>query len=174
MTRGRGTKIDWSDNLVEQLKDLWAEGKSASQIARALGGGHTRSAVIGKAHRLKLLGRAKPERKPAAFKMPSNHGTARNRKVLPLPIQREAHPDPLLTTDGDKITMLTVSDRTCRWPHGDPLDADFHFCGHVPKEGRPYCEAHCQRAAAKKFLSEDPDAPQLQRRANNQHQRMFG
>ena len=60
---------------VEQLKTLWTEGLSASQIARALGG-VTRNAVIGKVHRLGLAGRASPSRSerprlPMAPKVPS-------------------------------------------------------------------------------------------------------
>ncbi|HVP83788.1 MAG TPA: GcrA family cell cycle regulator, partial [Rhizomicrobium sp.] len=43
--------MGWTDERVEQLKNLWTEGLSASQIARALGG-VTRNAVIGKVHRL--------------------------------------------------------------------------------------------------------------------------
>src|ERR1700747_2868372 len=53
--------LNWSDDRVEQLKLLWTEGLSASQIARALGG-VTRNAVIGKVHRLGLAGRATPPR----------------------------------------------------------------------------------------------------------------
>ena len=47
----------WTDERVELLKKLWAEGLSASQIAGRLGG-VTRNAVIGKVHRLGLSGRA--------------------------------------------------------------------------------------------------------------------
>src|SRR6185437_10813421 len=47
----------WTDDRVDQLKSLWTEGLSASQIARALGEGITRNAVIGKVHRLGLAGR---------------------------------------------------------------------------------------------------------------------
>ena len=53
--------INWTDDRVEQLKNMWTEGLSASQIARALGG-VTRNAVIGKVHRLGLAGRASPSR----------------------------------------------------------------------------------------------------------------
>ena len=48
----------WTDERVELLKKLWADGLSASQIAAELGG-ITRNAVIGKVHRLGLSGRAK-------------------------------------------------------------------------------------------------------------------
>jgi GcrA cell cycle regulator len=52
--------MSWTDDRVELLSRLWLEGKSASQIATALGGGLTRNAVIGKVHRLGLAGRVKP------------------------------------------------------------------------------------------------------------------
>ena len=50
--------MSWTDERVELLKKLWADGLSASQIAGELGG-ITRNAVIGKVHRLGLSGRAK-------------------------------------------------------------------------------------------------------------------
>jgi GcrA cell cycle regulator len=52
--------MGWTEERVELLKKLWMEGLSASQIAAVLGDGITRNAVIGKVHRLKLTGRAKP------------------------------------------------------------------------------------------------------------------
>jgi GcrA cell cycle regulator len=52
--------MGWTEERVELLKKLWLEGLSASQIAGVLGDGVTRNAVIGKVHRLKLTGRAKP------------------------------------------------------------------------------------------------------------------
>jgi GcrA cell cycle regulator len=52
--------MGWTEERVELLKKLWMEGLSASQIAAVLGDGVTRNAVIGKVHRLKLSGRAKP------------------------------------------------------------------------------------------------------------------
>jgi GcrA cell cycle regulator len=52
--------MGWTEERVELLKKLWLEGLSASQIAGVLGEGVTRNAVIGKVHRLKLTGRAKP------------------------------------------------------------------------------------------------------------------
>ncbi|OFW84066.1 MAG: hypothetical protein A2018_03235 [Alphaproteobacteria bacterium GWF2_58_20] len=49
----------WTDARVRRLKELWTKGKSASEIAEAIGG-LTRNAVIGKAHRLGLSGRVSP------------------------------------------------------------------------------------------------------------------
>lgn len=44
----------WTDARVEVLKALWEQGKTASEISFALGGGISRNAIIGKAHRLGL------------------------------------------------------------------------------------------------------------------------
>ena len=51
--------MSWTDDRVDTLKTMWGEGKSASQIAKELGG-VTRNAVIGKVHRLGLSNRATP------------------------------------------------------------------------------------------------------------------
>src|SRR4051812_12067697 len=70
----------WTEEIVEQLKQHWIDGKSASQIASLLGNGVTRNAVIGKVHRLGLAGRAKT---PSA-------SVARPRRVAPPPAHRMA------------------------------------------------------------------------------------
>jgi hypothetical protein len=57
----------WTDERVEALRKLWADGKSAAQVALAIGGGATRSAVIGKVHRIGIANRsfaAVPENAP--------------------------------------------------------------------------------------------------------------
>src|SRR5579863_3730490 len=51
--------MSWTDEKVELLRQLWMDGRSASQISAVLGQGLTRNAVIGKVHRLGLAGRAK-------------------------------------------------------------------------------------------------------------------
>ena len=48
--------MSWTDERVEKLQEMWAEGHSAAQIAKVLGG-VTRNAVIGKVHRLGLSNR---------------------------------------------------------------------------------------------------------------------
>ena len=53
--------MSWTDERVELLSRLWLDGRSASQIAAALGAGLTRNAVIGKVHRLGLAGRVKSD-----------------------------------------------------------------------------------------------------------------
>jgi GcrA cell cycle regulator len=103
----------------------------------------TRNAVIGKVHRLGLAGRASPSRSerprlPMAPKAPSIRSH--------VPAVAVIEEDPLQLEDGSHATVLTISDRMCRWPIGDPAATEFHFCGHSPKSGSPYCEAHARKA----------------------------
>jgi len=49
----------WTDERIDQLKQMWQAGMTASQIAEALTG-VSRNAVIGKAHRLGLESRPSP------------------------------------------------------------------------------------------------------------------
>ena len=47
----------WDKQRMEVLTRLWLSGETARMIAEKLGGGVTRNAVIGKAHRLGLTGK---------------------------------------------------------------------------------------------------------------------
>lgn len=132
---------NWTDDRVEQLKNLWTEGLSASQIARAMGG-VTRNAVIGKVHRLGLAGRATPSRSDRP-RLPMAPKISMRTHTPPVPIVEE---DPVTLDDGRHATVLTINDRMCRWPIGDPSEDQFHFCGRSPKSGSPYCEAHARKA----------------------------
>jgi GcrA cell cycle regulator len=118
----------WTDERVSRLKELWSQGKTASEIGVALGG-ISRNAVIGKVHRLKLSGRPSP--------------------IKHRPIE-QAPPSP--TIGGGTATILALGDRSCKWPMGDPLAADFHFCGKSAAPGIPYCADHSQLAYQPKKL----------------------
>ena len=41
-----------------------------------------------------------------------------------------------------KLTLMELTERTCKWPIGDPATDDFWFCGLPSVPGKPYCEAH--------------------------------
>ena len=49
--------VQWDEPRTELLTRLWLSGETARKIAERLGGGITRNAVIGKAHRLGLTGK---------------------------------------------------------------------------------------------------------------------
>ncbi len=50
----------WTDTNIETLKDLWSKGETATEIANKIGAGLSRNAIIGKAHRLRLVRRENP------------------------------------------------------------------------------------------------------------------
>ncbi len=141
----------WTEDRVEILAKLWADGLSASQIATQLGG-VTRNAVIGKVHRLGLSGRAKPSR-PA--KRAAKRTTARTRRTAGsrgLMPRRAAPPPPIAPLEakplpnGEFATILTINEQMCKWPIGDPSSAEFRFCGRGTNKAEPYCKAHAQLA----------------------------
>ena len=41
-----------------------------------------------------------------------------------------------------KLNLLELTERTCKWPIGDPSTSEFWFCGHPSEQGKPYCETH--------------------------------
>lgn len=162
--------MSWTDERVELLKSLWAEGLSASQIAAQLGG-ISRNAVIGKVHRLKLSsrGRAAPSqpRPKKQARGPSGNrpagrpaGSARTVSAVvgatALQQQFEADADllpPVIRSREEvvvpisrRLALTELTERTCKWPIGDPLGEDFHFCGNESGESGPYCTYHAKLA----------------------------
>jgi len=41
-----------------------------------------------------------------------------------------------------KISLMELTERTCKWPIGDPSTEEFWFCGHDSEAGKPYCKTH--------------------------------
>jgi GcrA cell cycle regulator len=152
--------MGWTDERVELLKKLWAEGLSASQIAARLGG-VTRNAVIGKVHRLGLSGRATSSRssspRPRRTHVPrANRGSSLmfgTRGANALKPHYEAEPDyspapleELVIPLNERASIMTLKEAMCRWPIGDPGEPEFHFCGRKTCASLPYCEHHARMA----------------------------
>jgi GcrA cell cycle regulator len=146
----------WTEERVELLKKLWAEGLSASQVAKQLGG-VTRNAVIGKIHRLGLSGRATTNRAPRARPAAPRAAAARPQQTAaPRPVEAKETPSvpdpepqvqmPVEIEPGKRATVLTLTEHTCKWPIGDPGTDGFHFCGHKADAAQPYCTAHARLA----------------------------
>lgn len=149
--------MSWTEDRVARLTKLWADGLSASQVAADLGG-VTRNAVIGKIHRLGLSGRAKPASKggarPKRAARPNgysrvNRATAKTTK--PNGIVKSVSPvsapvEDLVAPEPKRIKLVQLTESTCKWPIGDPQEADFCFCGHSIKADTPYCDYHCKMA----------------------------
>jgi GcrA cell cycle regulator len=63
--------------------------------------------------------------------------------TLPAPLRAD---DDLIIPISERKTVETLLANDCRWPFGDPMSGDFHFCGKQKKDGSPYCEFHVRRA----------------------------
>ena len=160
--------MSWTDDRVDVLRKLWLDGLSASQIAKQLGDGVTRNAVIGKVHRLGLSGRAAPSQparpvfkaprpaRPAATAAPVRRPAAAPPACLPpslppsLPVQAVAQPSAVLPLyaceEVGSATVLTLGAHMCKWPIGDPSTDGFSFCGRRTGEDGPYCGEHARVA----------------------------
>ena len=117
----------WTEERLEELKKLWAQGLSISQIGEALG--VSRNAIAGKAHRMGLPKRPSPISKPKAEKP----------KVEPVVEEKDL---PLRL----ELRQLVWSRSKCCWPTGDPKKNGFKFCGDTVVPGKPYCLPHCKEA----------------------------
>ncbi|MEM1344715.1 MAG: GcrA family cell cycle regulator [Pseudomonadota bacterium] len=167
--------MSWTEERVEKLKEFWAEGMSASQIAKQLGG-VTRNAVIGKVHRLGLSNRNTAETAPPAEENVPEPVIALVEPEPPAPpVAPEPVPEPqpvrqapvvrdptlprapgLPTPEEEaarvtlaeiekmakRLDLLELTERTCKWPIGDPAEDGFHFCGLPAMDGKPYCKYH--------------------------------
>lgn len=159
------TSRDWTQDRTERLKRLWLNGLSASQLARKLGG-VSRSAVLGKLHRLGLTGRGGAPR-PLVRKVASGPTTTRkaaptqSRAAARVAVSKPSPAEPGLVRD-----LAALGPGDCRWPIGDPASPDFSFCGRPTLRSEPYCPGHDRAAHARRRKTlRDPDAVRCDRLA---------
>jgi GcrA cell cycle regulator len=155
--------MSWNDERVEQLKKMWLEGMSASQIAGELANGITRNAVIGKVHRLGLSGRVKAptQAQPRPRPQARSHRNSTPRTSAPIvrgnnalafaprvhdavPVQKPI--EEVLLPMSERVTIMELKEAMCRWPLGDPATAEFRYCGGKSTIGESYCTYHSRLA----------------------------
>jgi GcrA cell cycle regulator len=94
---------------------------------------------------------ARPE--PAAMSAASQPPAVRKpiipagQPLPPQPSANEISPEALASVrevekKARRISLMELTERTCKWPIGDPATEDFWFCGLSATPGKPYCEAH--------------------------------
>ena len=132
----------WTEERVEKLKALRSEGCSAGIIANELGG-VSRSAVIGKLHRLGLFGSHKvgKRHKGGPKPKPRVEGLVRPPRVI--------HAAPPPKEDEPKRPLVSFADlepHHCRAIYGYPSGGgDWGYCGCEKVPGSSYCAEHMQR-----------------------------
>ena len=85
---------------------------------------------------------------------PRSNVTSLRRQIIPAgqplppqPSANEISPEALarvseIEKKSKRISLLELTERTCKWPVGDPATEEFWFCGLPSQAGKPYCEAH--------------------------------
>lgn len=143
---------DWNDEAVSSLRCLWSEGHSTAEIGRRLG--VSKSAIVGKVHRLDLPARASPIRQARQ----TGARLAQPRAPVPkrtgiMPILLHALPSgaPEAVTRPEAppappAPARRSSGRSCCWPIGHPGTPDFRFCGNPAAAPKPYCAEHASIA----------------------------
>jgi GcrA cell cycle regulator len=161
-------KMSWTDERVELLRQLWLDGRSASQISAELGMGVTRNAVIGKVHRLGLSGRAKSAspsvprvrqrpaqtpRSPMAGRSSGGGGghAVRGNTALAFSLDAAIDAQPMFHEDvvvpmSLRVEIMELREAMCRWPLGDPTTPEFRYCGIQSVGTKPYCAHHGRMA----------------------------
>ncbi|NOD35138.1 MULTISPECIES: GcrA family cell cycle regulator [unclassified Ruegeria] len=94
---------------------------------------------------------ARPAPAPAAEAKPA---VPARRQIIPAgqplppqPSANEISPEALAKVNeiekkAKKLSLMELTEKTCKWPVGDPATEDFWFCGLPVEAGKPYCEAH--------------------------------
>jgi len=90
---------------------------------------------------------AEPEPEPAAPPSRVKAIIPAGRPLPPQPSANEIDPEALakvsaIEKKAKRLSLMELTERTCKWPVGDPATEDFWFCGLPSQTGKPYCEAH--------------------------------
>lgn len=106
----------WNSDRVDTLGEMWPDGWSASQIADRIGGGLSRNAVIGKAHRLGLSRADKPPAWSNLKSLPANPSRRRGADDPEISPPERPAPQPLTAkrnrgrgdNGGDTLTRINA------------------------------------------------------------------
>lgn len=146
----------WTAERVERLRMLWTAGHTGGQISASFDGRVTRSAVLGKVHRLGLGGRSDHSNQLEACRQRKLERMARFKDVLFRKLVKPRNPN--VFTDGTERTelkpdpvpgrfhLLELEEHQCRWPSGHADNGTHLFCGETRFPGSSYCECHAYRA----------------------------
>ncbi len=155
--------MTWSEPDKAVIKEMWEASKSASTIAVYFK--TTRGAISGLCDRNGWKSpHAQGERKPSPSRQdPSGRSRIEMRRggknyMHEITVADDdiifstAEFDAAIPVEQRK-TLKQLTDKTCKWPVGDPRDPGFFFCGAVQDGGYyPYCEFH-HRAAGQPNIS---------------------
>jgi len=155
----------WTVDRIAEIKKLWAEGWSATQIAAKIGG-VTRNAVLSKIHREgcaeRELGHKRTMTVPRIRRPQTRPRAIVAKKRTMASIMASLPPSPLPEAAIDDVARKTLIDlerADCRWPVGHPGEPGFGFCALEAVAGLSYCAEHARRAYAPPPPRKQPTTP---------------
>ena len=88
-----------------------------------------------------------PVSQPVFTPVPRRPIVPAGQPLPPQPSANEISPETLASVRevekrAKKLTLMELTERTCKWPIGDPATEKFWFCGLPSQAGKPYCDAH--------------------------------
>lgn len=86
---------------------------------------------------------AEAEEKPATADLPAPVTAPEGMVTIPSENQVDIAQ---IDRDARKLGLMDLTERTCKWPIGDPSRGEFYFCGHPVVPGKPYCKGHTAAA----------------------------
>lgn len=123
--------IEWTEERVARLKELWALEYSAQRIGLLIG--TTKNSVISKSRKIGLPRRQSPINRT---------GSRLNRGQSPERIRNQ-----WLGNHGRRrVVPISLRFKTCQWIEGQPTPDDSCKCGAPVVMGEPYCAAHLRQA----------------------------
>lgn len=145
--------IGWSDERIARMKQLWKDGCSARQISKELGG-ITRSAVLGKIHRLglsrvyPLMNMTVKKKKSPKPQIKSAPRKSAVRELFKSEFEPFTPKEEIDISLAQRKSMDDLEPQDCRWPLADsePRVTPWRYCGREKVQGLPYCEDHAVRA----------------------------
>ena len=133
----------WTTQQVNKAVSMWKEGNTATEIARRIS--KSRNAVIGKLNR---LGVKKPNTTTSMGTSQIKDGgqitssTTGSKQTK----SKKVDPTPERPLEDQRLTLLFLNEKTCRWPIGDPSTKNFWFCGKPCLPNKRYCVQHSELA----------------------------
>jgi len=138
----------WPAERIALMEQLWRDGVPASQIALALN--TTRSAILGKLSRLKLL---KTERANLTPGQQWSVAVNAYKRGGSRPIKLPALPKAILRPPMKNIPIQELTTRSCRWIEADPRHVHVVlYCGEKTVIGASWCLSHYRRVYPRSAL----------------------
>jgi GcrA cell cycle regulator len=141
----------WNEVIHARLVELLKAGSSRGEAAKILnaqyGTSFTRNAIIGRTHRTNVtyvrpVRTAPPPRPPKPQRNARTPFQPSGARAIALAMLVCEPVDTAPDTSPFACTLLQLKKRSCRWPLGDPKDADFRLCGDRKLDDVSYCARH--------------------------------